>query len=159
MENRRMQLKQHLTHSPGMYQPHTQPASLWPEWVFWKKKKDKKAKWDLKRALDWEPDNFISAVPEKEVVTACAGDANLCLPYQHVRRKGRLIIHKVSGWARQVNHSSACVFVTIEMEIDVPETFRFIYTDRAYGAQWVINFSNEVAHVWHVIPLHANFTW
>lgn len=79
-----------------------------------------------------EPDNSFYG---EGVVTTCAADAKFCLPYQHVRPKGRLIIHKVSGWARQVNHSSACMFVTMEMEIDAPETLTLSQTALVEGGE------------------------
>ncbi len=106
-----------------MYLPRTQPASLWPEWVCWGKKKEemrKKIKACTKLTV-WESNNFISG---KGVVTTCASDANLCLPYQHVNHKVRLIIHKVSCGPRRVNHSSACMFVTIVMEIKCPRNLQ-----------------------------------
>lgn len=55
--------------------------------------------------------------------------------YQHVRPNGRLIIHKASGWARQVNHSSACMFVTMVMEIDAPETLTLSQTALVEGGE------------------------
>ncbi len=136
MENRRMQLKQHLTHSLTHLACSCTATSqhLFDQSEFSERKKKIKSR--LKHAPDWQRESratlFLKSL-EKGVVTTCAADANLCLPYQHVRPKGRLIIHKVSGWPRQVNHSSACVFVTIEMEIDAPQTFRFIYADSAHG--------------------------
>lgn len=137
-----------------MYLPRNQPSSLWAEWAFWKKKKKRKV--GLKHARHWRCERQTTLFLEKRVVTTCVGDANLCLPYQHVRHKGRLIIHEVSGWPRRVNHSSACVFVTIE--IDAPETYGFIFADSADGGTmgaWFQQHQTTAANVWHDIPLCA----
>lgn len=130
-----MQLKQHLTrslsftHTLTWHVPAPHPASISLSNVSFLRRKQEEAEEEEEEKSGQmkactgltvcEPDNFIYG---EGVVTTCAADAKFCLPYQRVRPKGRLIIHEESGWARQVNHSSACVFVAMEMEIDAPET-------------------------------------
>lgn len=105
MENRRMQLQQGLTHSLTWHVPAPHPANISLNRVSFLEKKIKQqdqTKACTRRTV-WESDNFISSVLQKGVVTTWAGDANLCLPYQHVRHKGRLIIHNV--WLGQTSQS------------------------------------------------------